>query len=366
MRVGLLIYGDLETRSGGYTYDRKLVEYLKSKGDTVVVFSIPWRNYVLHLTDNFKSALLQKIIRADLDILIQDELNHPSLVWWNRRLKQKINVPIVSIIHHLRCKEKHPRLLSSIYAAIERVYLKSLDAWIVVSETTLADASALAGKSSPYILANPSALRWQTPLTPEDIRKRTLQSDPLKIIFLANLIERKGLHVLLKALAKIPKNLWQLDIIGGKLNGGRYANMIHKLTSELDLLDNVNFKGWLDDEDLENHLQSQDVLCVPSSYEGFGMVYLEGMGLGLPAIASTSGAAKEIITHGENGFLIDYGDATALAERFVQLQNNRALLTRMSLAASDRYKQQLTWEETGERIRTFLNTLVQQRTENHP
>jgi hypothetical protein len=72
MHIGLIIYGSLDTISGGYFYDRKLVEYLRSQGDVVEIISLPWRNYTSHLMDNFRFRLPQK-----LDILVQDELSHP-------------------------------------------------------------------------------------------------------------------------------------------------------------------------------------------------------------------------------------------------------------------------------------------------
>ena len=64
MRVGLVIYGSLETISGGYLYDCKLVAHLRAAGDTVEIFSLPWRNYAQHLADNFSDALYEKITRA--------------------------------------------------------------------------------------------------------------------------------------------------------------------------------------------------------------------------------------------------------------------------------------------------------------
>ena len=59
MKIGFVIYGSLDTLSGGYLYDRKLVEYLRAQGDTVEIISLPWRNYAAHLTDNFSFKLTQ-------------------------------------------------------------------------------------------------------------------------------------------------------------------------------------------------------------------------------------------------------------------------------------------------------------------
>ena len=97
MKIGLVIYGSIDTLSGGYMYDRMLVEHLRAQGDTVEIISLPWRNYAAHLTDNFTFKL-----PPNLDILIQDELNHPSLIGANR---EKHPYPVISLVHHLRCSE---------------------------------------------------------------------------------------------------------------------------------------------------------------------------------------------------------------------------------------------------------------------
>ncbi len=97
MKIGLVIYGSLDALSGGYLYDRKLVEYLRGQGDNVEIISLPWRNYAAHLTDNFHFRLPKS-----MDIMIEDELNHPSLIAANAG---KHFYPVVSLVHHLRCSE---------------------------------------------------------------------------------------------------------------------------------------------------------------------------------------------------------------------------------------------------------------------
>jgi hypothetical protein len=100
MRVGLVIYGSLETVSGGFLYDRKLVEYLERKGDAVEVISLPRGNYALHLLDNLSQSLHRRLRSARFDVLLQDELDHPSLFWLNRRLKGVLPYPLFTIVHH--------------------------------------------------------------------------------------------------------------------------------------------------------------------------------------------------------------------------------------------------------------------------
>ena len=79
MRLGLIIYGKLNTLTGGYIYDKILVEYLQECGHHVDIISYPRRNYIRCLLDNFSPDLCSKLVTSKYDILLQDELNHPSL-----------------------------------------------------------------------------------------------------------------------------------------------------------------------------------------------------------------------------------------------------------------------------------------------
>jgi glycosyltransferase involved in cell wall biosynthesis len=84
------------------------------------------------------------------------------------------------------------------------------------------------------------------------------------------------------------------------------------------------------------------------------------MGFGLPAIASTAGAAGEIVTHGENGFLVEPGDPLSLAACLELLLQDRPRLAGMGQAALRRFHQHPTWEQSGARIRAFLLSLISQ------
>ena len=116
--------------------------------------------------------------------------------------------------------------------------------------------------------------------------------------------------------------------------------------------------GSLSDARLAEQFASHHVLVVPSSYEGFGIVYLEGMGFGLTAVGTTAGAAGEIITHDENGFLITPDDVANLVAHLQTLQQNRAKLAEMSLAARDHFLKQPTWADSMGRIHRFLQQVV--------
>ena len=82
------------------------------------------------------------------------------------------------------------------------------------------------------------------------------------------------------------------------------------------------------------------------------------MSFGLPAIATTSLGASEIIAHGENGFLIECDDSKSLAHNLQSLISHRDLLTEMSLNALERFKKHPTWEESMRKAREFISQMV--------
>lgn len=348
MKIGLVIYGSLDTLSGGYMYDRMLVEYLRAQGDTVEIISLPWRNYAAHLTDNFTFKL-----PPGLDILIQDELNHPSLIFANRKPHP---YPIISLVHHLRCSELRSKWQNDFYRLVEKKYLQSVDGFIFNSETTKGVVNRLIENSLPEVVAFPPTDRFGEAISEEEVKERGKKKE-LNILFLGNVIERKGLTTLLQALTRLPITDYQLDIVGSLITDPAYAKQMQDFTMVNDLSSIVHFHGALNNQPLIDKLKQAHILVVPSSYEGFGIVYLEGMGFGLPAIGTTLGAATEVIEHGRTGFLIQPGDAQGLADQLQLLSERRDILVEMSLAARSRYQRQPKWKQTAGNIREFLLSL---------
>ena len=349
MKIGFLIYGSLDILSGGYLYDRKLVGYLRAQGDTVEIISLPWRNYASHLTDNFSFKL-----PPNLDILIQDELNHPSLIAANC---WKHPYPIISLVHHLRCSELRPKWQNDLYRVVEKKYLQSVNGFIFNSKTTRGVVNNLLGNSMPEVIASPPTDRFGNAISEEEIKTRASQS-PLRILFLGNIIERKGLHTLLQALFILHPLSFILDIVGSLTTEPNYAKQMQEFVTVNGLSSIVTFHSSLDNEPLKQMLKQAHMLVVPSSYEGYGIVYLEGMAFGLPAIGTTAGAAGEIIEHEKTGYLIEPNDSKSLASHISQLASDRNLLAQLSLNARKRYIQQPAWNETAGQIRAFLSSFV--------
>lgn len=355
VRVGLIIYGSLDTLSGGYLYDRTVVEYLRRHGDQVEVISLPWRNYVRHLGDNVSASLQRQLAASELDILIQDELNHPSLFWLNRRLRASVGCPFVSIVHHLRCSEPRPAWQNWFYGWIERHYLNSVDAFVFNSCTTRKEVASLTKANQPHVVAYPGGDRLEPEISDQGIVARANRAGPLRLFFLGNLTPRKGLHILIDALSELPRAGWHLSVAGGLSVDRAYSAHIMQQVNSYELTEQVHILGPLNEDQVGAQLEHSHLLVLPSLYEGFGIAYIEGMGYGLPAIATTAGAAHEIISHGENGYLVPPGESHGLANCLKEILSDRKRLVEMSLKARRRYAAHPTWEQTAGRIREFLH-----------
>ncbi|MEJ2672038.1 MAG: glycosyltransferase family 4 protein [Deltaproteobacteria bacterium] len=358
MHIGLLIYGSLDTVSGGFVYDRNLVRYLQEQGDRVEVISLPWRAYPRSLADNLNSLLQRRLRQADFDVLLQDELVHPSCFWLNQCLRPRINYPIVGIVHHLRCRERRFAWKNRLYRKVEKRYLDSVDGLVCVSHTTKKDVEDLVGPGRPLVVASPGRDGLPGALTTRQIRARVEASGPLRLLFVGNVIRRKELHTLLAALSSLPRNNWRLTVVGSLDMEPGYVKAIRRRITSSGLFLRVALLGALPAPELAVRCAASHVMAVPSSYEGFGIVYLEGMHFGLPAIASTRGAAREIITHGQNGFLVEPGDARALAQCLEALMTNRARVLEMNLAAHRSAAAHPTWNQSAARVRAFLQDLL--------
>ena len=363
MHFGLLIYGELDAVSGGYLYDRKLVEHLRQHGHQVDLISLDWRSYPLHLIDNFSVSLFQRLKNFNGELLLQDELNYPSVFWLNRRLKAVTKYPVYSIVHHLRCSEPRPIWQNRFFQFIERLYLETIDGFIFNSHTTLQSIRRLGIDLGhlPNLIAVPAGDQFIPQISDALIVERAHRPGPLRMIFLGNLIPRKGLHVLLDALARLSDHNLTLTVVGNPTVDQDYVRRIKRQIVDLKIGDRVRMLGALPTEQLTAELLDHHLMAVPSFYEGYGIVYLEGMAFGLPAVASHAGAAAEIITDLQDGFLVPPGNSSTLADRISRLAIDRRLLAEMGRAARKRFLSQPTWEQTTGSIIKFLSEQVDQK-----
>ncbi len=350
LHVGFVVYGGLEETSGGFRYDRQLVAHLEERGDDVDVIALPWRSYRRHLLDGYSRSLRERLDRS-FDVLIQDELCHPSLWRHNDRLGRP--GAVVSLVHLLRSGRSYGRLdyRRTVDGTVERRYLRSVDAAVCTSRDTRDRVTELA--DLPTFVAPPGGRVGDAAVDGERVESRAHSAGSLRVVFLGNVIPRKGLQTLLEALRRADC-AWELTVVGSLDANPEYRESVLALVSECGLDDRVTFTGEVADEQLPSILERRHVLAVPSTYEGFGMAYLEAMEYGVVPIASTVGGAPEFVDHGSNGYLVAPGDTGSIVEVLEGLATDRNELARLGTNALETAASHPTWEETMSAVREFL------------
>jgi phosphatidyl-myo-inositol alpha-mannosyltransferase len=166
--------------------------------------------------------------------------------------------------------------------------------------------------------------------------------DPLRIVFVGQAVERKGLPVLLRAFEALRGQVGaELTIVGSTLD--EIAPLLVDGAG-------VTALGRVDDEARHAALLQADVLAAPSlGGESFGMVLTEAFAAGRPVVASDIAGYRDVVTDGVDGLLIPRGDATRLAERLRDLALDRERTTVLGAAAA-RTAERYAWPRVAEQI----------------
>lgn len=178
--------------------------------------------------------------------------------------------------------------------------------------------------------------------------RHSVPSDATVFLFVGSGFERKGLAATLAALARVPGAY--LLIVGRDKHASRYATQAHVLG----IADRVRFLGR--QSDVRPYYGAADALVLPSLYDPFPNVALEAMACGLPLITSTKSGAAELVREGENGFVADALDSTAIVDAMRRLTVT-ATAVRLG-AAARRTVEPLTLERMGARLRALYQSLL--------
>lgn len=359
MKIGLVIYGSIDSLSGGTRYDRRLVDYLKAQGDEVEVISLTDHGFFLNLYSGWFFGPLIKLAGRRFDLLLVDELTHAMMGWMIDPIRKQLGCPIISIVHHLMSDEPRAPWKNWFIRRAERMLLMTVDGHLCNTETTANRVRKMDHRPAPIAVALPGVIIQQELPTIDEIRARGERSTPLHILLVGNITERKGVLELLEALAHADLPEWTLSLVGRTDMEPSYAEAVRQRIAQKGFGDRVILHGPLEGGQLAEEYRRADFFAMPSSYEGFGIAYLEAMAYGLPVIASAAGGAVEIVREGENGFLIEPGDLKGLAHALTHLAGDAGKRVELGLAARATFDNHPTWEESFNVARAFLEARVQ-------
>ncbi|MEN0054046.1 MAG: glycosyltransferase family 4 protein [Mucilaginibacter sp.] len=190
------------------------------------------------------------------------------------------------------------------------------------------------------------------------INKNEPTDRSIKVLYTGRLEYRKGTDVLLAAiplaLAQNPDVLFELV---GNDPGNDYQNRFRAGNAD-PVFQKVIFRGKVDNEILAQAYRTCDVFVAPSRYESFGLIFIEAMSYGKPVIGCNVGGVSEIIADQYNGLFAETGDAQSLADKIIQLVNNKELREQLGENARKTVEDKFTGEQLAVNSLTYYNKLI--------
>ena len=320
--------GDLDTPTGGYGYDRRIVAGLRTLG---------WDVDLVSLGDGFPFPTEETLRQAEYrlsavpegSIVVVDGLALGVMAAAMERLQERIR--LVALVHHPLCLENGlSKDLAETLFQSENSVLAFARHIIVTSPATGAQVEDLFGISPDRITA-------VLPGTDKPEPFERSRNDVTRLLSVGTLLPRKGYDLLVSALSSLKALPWHLNIVGGlEADPACYQALLNQ-AREFDLVDRITFHGALPAQKLAGYYRSADVFVLASRYEGYGMAYTEALAHGLPVIGSGGGAVKETLPEGAAIYCgVEDVDALRCAlETLISDQNERASLSAEARKATE-------------------------------
>lgn len=200
-----------------------------------------------------------------------------------------------------------------------------------------------------------------------DARERAFRYGALKMIYAGQLVQHKGVHTAIEAMARLVKkpdtNQTTLTLVGS--GHPDYEAFLRELVERERLSDFVKFHGPISKERMPDMLQQFDVLIFPSIYEEpLARVTQEAMASGMVVVGTTTGGTKEMLREGETGLTFAPRDAYGLAQQIARLSVNPDLASRLARAARQTVLENFTLDRMVEEIEAYLEGCLSAIPEN--
>jgi len=258
-------------------------------------------------------------------------------------LSMKSGIPFVQMFHTLEsCKRRvGEKSDTPVRFNGERYVMQKATRLIAATDTEkrqMVEQYGAAEEKIDVISPGVDTKRFTTTLgdsLPKELRRKESE---ITLLFAGRIQPLKGIDVLLQAIdlvvRKHPPARLKVIIVGGDVAGSSsYMTTLQGLRRELQLESIVFFVGAKKQEDLLVYYSLADILVLPSLYESFGMVALEGMACEMPVIVTSACGVSSIIDHDIDGLVVPAANVEALAAAIMRLISSEGLRTQIGKAA---------------------------------
>lgn len=193
-------------------------------------------------------------------------------------------------------------------------------------------------------------------------RQLGLPDNAFVISFLARKVAYKGFHQTIQAVSLLagPESRVMLVSAGPDDN-----NALPAEAQEEPFRSRWRDLGVVTEDDKWALLAASDVLCMPSTGESFGIVYAEAWLCGKPVIGANSGAVPSVIEHGVDGFIVQPGDASALAGYLAYLEQHPRVAQRMGLAGQHKTRTRFSAQRVGDLLEGAISRALRLAARRH-
>lgn len=266
----------------------------------------------------------------------------------------------------LNVNEKVVRCFKYVLKFFEHRLLKRSDMIIAVSEFTKREILKNYGdvpSGKIKVIHNGVDVEKFSPAANKSTFKRKFgfRDDDILILYVGRLYSRKGLPTLIEAIPKVAGKFNDVKfIISGKGLKDEEEKLKH-YAKKLGVGDKLIFLGYFPDEDLPDLYRAADMFVFPSIYENLPFALLEAMASGLPVITTTVGGIPEVIHDGENGFMIEPYNSTALAGIILYLIESPEKAREIGFSGRETVKEKFNWENITQQVLRVYEEAIAKR-----
>lgn len=345
-KVHFIVPGAIGQTTGGYIYDRRIVEGLREIGWSVAVHEL--RGRFPDPDAPARRAARDALAGIGAGRAVIDGL---ALLAFDGLFDERTRRPIVALVHHPLARESglDPDCRRR-FAANEPQIWRRLAGVIATSGATRREILAAGVPAARAIAVEPGVVPRKHP---RPRRRRGV----VILLAVGAIIPRKGHGLLLAALAGLRHRPWRLLCLGSDARDRAHAARLRAAVRIRRLARRVRFVGEVEPRLLDRAYASAHVFAMPSLHEGYGMAAAEALAEGLPVVATRAGALADLVPPGA-GALVRLNDARSLRRalrRLLEAPRRRLKMRRGALASARRFSD---WPEQARRFAGALDRLA--------
>jgi len=334
MTIHFIIPGDLNQLTGGYIYNRKIIEGLVEREYHVRVHN-PGNDFPFPGEDSLtRSRKIFREIPPEEPVIIDSLALGPleEII-----MTRKERNPVIALIHlPLFMNPAFTAKQREIFRKKEKNVLRSLWLIITVSRHTTEIIKECGIDSSAIKVIYPQA-EFST-------RRLSFSVVPEKLLCIANYTRNKGYLTLIKALRELKYIRWTLEGYGNRKADLNHMNELENEVKRCGLRERIFFNGSLPHEVLSRVYSRADLFVLPSEYESYPMVLAEALTHGIPVVAADAGGIKELVPQGAGRFFTP-GSPASLRKVLKLILTDHNEYASMCAGATQGHENSGSWKE---------------------